>query len=126
MAQYPHSKLTENIYGAAIEVHRALGPGLLESAYEACLSAELKALGIARERQVAVPAAYKGTLLDTAYRIDLLVENLVIVELKAVETITAVHEAQLLTYMKLAKKPVGLIINFNTDLLKNGIVRRVR
>ena len=125
MAEYPHSRLTERIIGAAIEVHKALGPGLLESAYEACLSTELDSLAVAHDRQVCVPVAYKGRLLDVAYRIDMLVEDLVIVELKAVEAITAVHEAQLLTYMKLAQKPVGLIINFNTDLIKNGIVRRV-
>jgi GxxExxY protein len=122
MVDYPHSELTQRIIGAAIEVHRALGPGLLESAYEACISAELRTLGIAHERQVVVPMAYKGTLIDMAYRIDLLVEDFLIVELKVVESVTAVHEAQLLTYMKLAKKPVGLIINCNTGLLKNGIV----
>lgn len=125
MAEYPHSELTQRIIGAAIEVHKALGPGLLESAYEGCLSAELHTIGIAHEWQVSVPVAYKGHLLDIAYRIDLLVEGLVIVELKAVDEVTAVHEAQLLTYMKLAKKSVGLIISFNTDLLNNGIIRRV-
>ncbi len=125
MKGYPHSEITERVIGAAIEVHRQLGPGLLESAYEVCLSHELRSLGVSHRRQVELPVQYKGIALNAGYRIDLLVEDLVIVELKSVESLTSVHEAQLITYLKLAKKPVGLLINFNTDLLKNGILRRV-
>ena len=125
VAEYPHAELTERIIGAAIEVHRELGPGLLESAYEICLSEELLTRGVAHGRQVELPILYKSKPLDAYYRIDLLVDDAVVVELKSVDEITAVHEAQLLTYLKLAKKRVGLLINFNTDLLKHGIKRRV-
>lgn len=118
-------ELTEQIIGACIEVHRALGPGLLESAYEAALCHELKLRGVPFEKQVALPVTYKGTKLDCGYRLDLVVANLVLVELKSVETWERIHEAQLLTYMKLGGYKVGLLINFNVTMLKDGIIRRV-
>jgi GxxExxY protein len=117
--------LTEAIIGAGIEVHKVLGPGLLESAYRRCLCHELKLRGIACETEVPLPVNYKGVLLDCGYRLDLLVENLVVVEIKAVETILPVHEAKLLTYLRLGGWQVGLILNFNVPVLKNGIRRRV-
>ncbi len=120
-----HEELTEQILGAAIEVHKSLGPGLLESAYEECLCHELNLRGIRFERQVIVPVTYKGVNLDCGYKLDLLIENTVILELKCVERITSIHEAQLLTYMKLLSKPVGFIINFNVPVLRAGIVRKV-
>jgi GxxExxY protein len=117
------NKITEKIIGCAIEVHKHLGAGLLESAYEECLIFELQYAGLKVERQVPVPIIYKTVKLDYGYRMDLLVENTVIIELKAVEAIIPVHEAQILTYMKLAKKNIGLLINFNVIILKNGITR---
>ena len=117
--------LTEQIIGAAIEVHKQLGPGLLESAYEQCLCHELHLRGIQFQRQVPLPVAYKGLKLDCGYHLDLVVEDAVILELKAVEKILPVHEAQLLTYLKLTGKKIGLIINFNVDMLTRGIVRKV-
>jgi len=119
------AELTEAILGGAIEVHRHLGPGLLESAYEECLARELELRGLRFERQIPLPLEYKGVKLDVGYRIDLLVENIVVVELKAVEKLIPIHESQLLTYLRLAGKQVALLINFNTRLLKDGIVRRV-
>ncbi len=119
------NELTQQIIGAAIEVHRGMGPGLLESAYEECLCHELTLRGIPFERQVALPVEYKGVKLDCGYRLDLLVANAVVVELKAVERIEAIHEAQLLTYLKLGGWTVGLLINFNVPILKNGIKRIV-
>jgi GxxExxY protein len=116
---------TAPIIGAAIEVHRALGPGLLESAYEECLCHELHLRGLGFERQVALPVSYKGLQLDCGYKIDLIVEREIILELKALEAILPVHEAQLLTYLKLAGKHVGLLINFNTPVLTRGIRRLV-
>jgi GxxExxY protein len=116
---------TAAIIGAAIEVHRQLGPGLLESAYEQCLCHELHLRGMPFECQVDLPVSYKGLQLDCGYKIDLVVGNEVIVELKSVERILPVHEAQLLTYMKLSGKRVGLLINFNSSLLTQGIIRRV-
>jgi GxxExxY protein len=116
---------TAPIIGAAIEVHRALGPGLLESAYEECLCHELYLRGLAFERQVDLPVAYKGLHLGCGYKIDLIVEQEVVLELKAIETILPVHEAQLLTYLKLSGKHVGLLINFNTPVLTRGIRRVV-
>jgi len=116
---------TSPIIGAAIEVHRQLGPGLLESAYEECLCHELHLLGLAFERQVELPVSYKGLRLDCGYKIDLIVEREVILELKSVEKLLPVHEAQLLTYLKLSGKHVGLLINFNVPRLTQGIVRRV-
>ena len=116
---------TAPIIGAAIEVHRALGPGLLESAYEQCLCHELHLRRLAFQRQVDLPVSYKGLNLDCGYRIDLIVECEVVLELKAIETILPVHEAQLLTYLKLSGKHVGLLINFNTPVLTRGIRRIV-
>jgi GxxExxY protein len=116
---------TAPIIGAAIEVHRALGPGLLESAYEECLCHELHLRGLAFERQVDLPVSYKGVLLACGYKIDLIVEHEVVLELKAIEAILPVHEAQLLTYLKLLGKHVGLLINFNMPVLTRGIRRLV-
>ena len=117
--------LTEKIVGAAIEVHKALGPGLLESAYEECLAHELSLAGIAFGRQVPLPIFYKSLQLDCGYRLDFLVEKMVVLELKAVEGLQPIHEAQLLTYLKLGEWPIGLLINFNVPLLKKGIKRIV-
>jgi GxxExxY protein len=117
--------LTAQTIGAAIEVHRALGPGLLESAYQACLCQERTLRRIPFEQQKPIPLEYKGVLLDCGYRLDLIVANKVIVELKTVELILPVHEAQLLTYLKLTGCKVGLIINFNVSALKAGIKRMV-
>ena len=117
--------LTERVIGFAIDVHRQLGPGLLESAYEECLCHELHLRGIEFRRQVELPVAYKGLKLDCGYKIDLVVRNEVILELKAVDHVLPIHEAQLLTYMKLTGKNVGLLINFNVSLLTRGIVRMV-
>jgi len=116
---------TASIIGAAIEVHRQLGPGLLESAYEQCLCHELHLRDLPFRCQVDLPVSYKGLNLDCGYKIDLVVNEEVIVELKAVERILPVHEAQLLTYLKLSGKKVGLLINFNSSLLTQGIIRRV-
>ena len=113
------------IIGAAIEVHRELDPGLLESAYEQCLCHELYLRGLAFQCQVNLPVSYKGLKLDCGYKIDLIVGEEVVVELKSVERLLPVHEAQLLTYMKISRKPVGLLINFNVPLLTRGIIRRV-
>jgi GxxExxY protein len=116
---------TSSIIGAAIEVHRHLGPGLLESAYEECLCHELHLRGISFRRQIDLPVEYKGLKLDCGYRLDLIVNEEVVVELKCVEKVLPVHEAQLLTYMQLTAKRVGLLINFNVPLLTRGITRRV-
>jgi len=121
-----HEDLTEQIIGSAIEVHRGLGPGLLESAYEECLCHELYLRGLKFQRQLPLPVEYKGVYLDCGYRIDIIVENAVILELKCVEHIVSVHEAQLLTYLKLTGKRVGLIFNFHVAVLsRGGIVRKV-
>lgn len=117
--------LTHEVIGCAIEVHRVLGPGLLESAYEQCLARELSLKGIAFDRQVAIPVSYKGTRLDCGYRIDLLVEQRLILELKTVDHLANIHEAQLLTYMKLSHMKTGLLINFKMDQLTKGIKRFV-
>nr|WP_221407899.1 GxxExxY protein [Xanthomarina spongicola] len=119
------NKLTEKIIGAAINVHRVLGPGLLESAYQECLLFELQSVGLSVTKEIALPIVYKDIKLDHGYRIDLLVENKVVIELKTVEAFTDVHTAQILTYMKLGNYPIGLLINFHTKLLKNGIKRFV-
>jgi GxxExxY protein len=116
---------TSPILGAALEVHRNLGPGLLESAYEECLCHELHLLELSFQRQVVLPVEYKGLKLDCGYRIDLIVRDEVILELKAVEKLLPIHQAQLLTYLKLAHKRAGLLINFNVPLLTQGIIRRV-
>lgn len=117
------NQITEKVIACAIEVHKRLGPGLLESAYEECLSYELMSAGLAIERQVPVPVVYKEIKLECGYRIDILVERTVLIELKAIEAFAPVHEAQILTYMKFAKKSIGLLINFNVTLLKDGIKR---
>lgn len=117
--------LTEQVIGAAIEVHRALGPGLLESAYRECLCHELKLKGIPFRREVSLPLNYKGMTLDGGYRLDLLVANTVLLELKAVAKLLPIHEAQLLTYLRLQSLQIGLLINFNVAVLRNGIKRLV-
>jgi GxxExxY protein len=119
------NRTTEAIIGAAIEVHRELGPGLLESTYEACLAHELSERGLKVERQKALPINYRNVQLDCGYRIDLLVEDMVVVELKAVEKLEAIHEAQLLSYLKLSGAPLGLLLNFNVTELRRGIRRFV-
>ena len=117
--------ITCEIIGAAIEVHRALGPGLLESAYHTCMCRELALRKINFRSQVDLPVHYKGVRLECGYRLDLVVEDRLIVELKSVECLAPIHEAQLLTYLRLSKVRVGLLINFNVPLLPKGIVRRV-
>ncbi|KXK10762.1 MAG: hypothetical protein UZ14_CFX002003149 [Chloroflexi bacterium OLB14] len=119
------NKTTESIIGAAIEVHKHLGPGLLESAYEECLCHELNLRNIPFQRQVPLPVVYKGTKLDCGYRIDILANNEVVVELKSIEAIMPIHEAQTLTYMKLGNWKVGLILNFNVPILVKGVKRLV-
>ncbi len=117
------NEVTEKIIGCAINVHRALGPGLLESTYEVCLVHEISKAGLDVRSQVALPVVYDGIKLEAGYRIDLLVEDSVIVELKAVDSIHPIHEAQVISYLKLSGKKIGLLINFNVKLLKNGIKR---
>ena len=119
------NQLSKKVIGAAIEVHKELGPGLLESVYEDCLKTELLMQGIYHQSQVDVPLIYKGVDTGKSFRIDLLVENTLIVELKAVDALKPVHEVQLVTYLKLADKPIGLLINFNVPVLKDGIKRRI-
>ncbi len=121
-----YETLTEQIIGAAIEVHKALGPGLLESVYEECLCHELHLRGLRFQRQFTVPVIYKGVALDCGYRLDLIVEDTVILELKSIDRVLPIHEAQLLTYLKLLDKPVGFIMNFNVPILRRGgIIRKV-
>jgi GxxExxY protein len=120
-----NQELTEAVIGAAIEVHKTLGPGLLESAYELCLCHELKLRKIEFKRQVEVPITYKGVKLDCGYRLDIVVQNAVIIELKSIEKTLAIHEAQLMSYLRLTAIKTGLLINFNVPLLKDGITRRV-
>jgi GxxExxY protein len=117
------NQITGVVIGAAIDVHRALGPGLLESAYHECLRHELYLRGMPFANEYPLPVQYKGVALDCSYRLDLLVDEQVVVELKAVETVLPIHEAQLITYLKLGNWPVGLLINFNVELLKNGVKR---
>jgi len=117
------NELTERVIGACIEIHRSLGPGLLESAYEECLCHELSAAHIGFERQKPLPVRYKGVNLDCGYRLDLVIEQKLIVELKAIEQLLPIHEAQLLTYLKLSGLTLGLLINFNVPVLKSGIKR---
>jgi GxxExxY protein len=119
------NKLTETIIGAAMEVHRALGPGLLESTYEMCLCRELSIRELRFERQMPIPVEYKGVKLDCGYRADLVVEDVILVELKAIDSLLSIHEAQLLSYLKLSGLKIGLLINFNVELLKHEICRRV-
>ena len=117
--------LTNRIIGAAIDVHKELGPGLLESIYETCLIKELALRGIHSESQVELPLYYKGKLLDKNFRIDILVENEIVIELKSVDELKPIHEVQLVSYLKLSNKKLGLLINFNVPLLRDGIKRRV-
>ena len=117
--------LTGRIIGAAIEVHRQLGPGLLESAYEECLCHELRLGGLSFQRQVSFPVVYKSVRLDCGYRADLIVEGKVVVELKAIDALTDLHKAQLLTYLRISGLKVGFLFNFNTEVLKDSMVRLV-
>jgi GxxExxY protein len=117
------NKLSSKIIGAAIEVHKHLGPGLLESAYEECLCHELELREIKFDRQKKLPVEYKGRKLDCGYRLDIVVEGTIILELKSCEKIEPIHKAQLLTYLKLSNLNLGLLLNFNTEVMKNGIVR---
>jgi GxxExxY protein len=119
------NELAHEVIGSAIEVHRVLGPGLLESAYQNCLVHELCLRGHSVETEVMIPIEYKGLLVGEAYRADLLVENKLIVELKSIESISDIHKAQLLTYLRLTRRKLGLMINFNTALVKDGILRIV-
>ncbi len=121
----PSRQLTEQIIGCAIEVHRVLGPGLLGSAYEECLCYELTEQGLFVVRQIPLPVVYKDVRLDCGYRMDVVVESAVLLELKTVEKILPVHEAQLLTYLKLSDYKIGLILNFQEAVLRNGIRRRI-
>jgi GxxExxY protein len=117
--------LTEEVIGAAIEVHRVLGPGLLESVYQRCLCHELKIRGIEHQPQVKLPILYKGATLDSEFFMDIVIPDRLVIELKAVEKLLPIHEAQLLTYLKLSRIRLGLLINFNVILLKDGIKRRI-
>jgi GxxExxY protein len=117
------NRITQTIIGGAIEVHRTLGPGLLESAYEACLAYEVSQRGLSIERQKSLPIVYRDVRIDGGYRLDLLVEGCVIVEIKAVDMLLPVHQAQLLSYLRLSGCPIGLLINFNVDVLRKGLRR---
>ena len=119
------NEITHQIIGAAIEVHRLLGPGLLESAYEECLAKELTLRKLTVERQKPVPVVYKDVKLECGYRIDLLVENRVVVELKSIESLAPIHEAILLTYLRLSGRRLGLLINFNVNVLRDGVKRYI-
>jgi len=125
MGKMEMNELSEKVIGACIEVHRHLGPGLLESAYLKCLCRELTLRCIPYQSELPLPVSYKGVDLDCAYRIDLLIDGRLVLELKAIEAVLPVHEAQLLTYMRIGGWKVGLIINFNVSVLKNGITRKV-
>jgi GxxExxY protein len=122
--EFPHQELTEAIIGCAIKVHRSLGPGLLESAYEVCLADEFDRSGIPYQRQIALPVIYEGRRLDCGYRLDFIVKEHVILELKCVDKIVPIHEAQLMTYLRLSGKEVGLLMNFNVSALREGIKRK--
>jgi GxxExxY protein len=122
---YKYSELTSRIIGCAIEVHKSLGPGLLESAYEECLSYELEKVGLKVERQRALPVVYKEIKLDCGYRMDIVVDNAIVLEIKSVDVLNPVHEAQILTYLKFSEKKIGLLINFNVTLLKNGLKKYI-
>jgi len=117
-------EITGKIIGAAMEVHKGLGPGLLESTYEECLTYEISKLNLKYQRQIDLPVLYKDVKLDCGYRLDLVVEDEVLVELKSVEKLLPIHEAQLITYLKMGGYRVGLLINFNVELLKHGIRRK--
>jgi len=118
-------QITRRIIGAAIEVHKGVGPGLLESAYQACLAFELRQLGLGVEEQVPLPVIYKDVKLDCGYRMDLIVENAIVVEIKAVESLAPIHDAQVLSYLRLSGKRVGLLMNFHVRVLKDGLKRIV-
>ena len=117
------NELTEKIIGAAIEVHRHLGPGLLESIYEECLCYELNVIGLRFQRQIPLPVSYKGMKLESGYKMDLLIEDAVVVEIKATEQTPPIHAAQVLTYLKASNKRIGLLINFNVPVLRRGLKR---
>ena len=117
------NRITTIVLGAALQVHKALGPGLLESAYEECLTRELEIRELSVKRQVPIPVVYKDIRLECGYRLDLLVEDQIIVEVKSVEALAPVHEAQKLTYLRFGRKHLGLLINFNVKLLKDGMRR---
>lgn len=119
------NQLSKEVLGAAIEVHKNLGPGLLESVYQHCLFLELKERGMSFSAQAVVPITYKGTEVPKEFILDFLIENQLVLELKSVETVLPIHEAQLVTYLKLSEKPLGLLINFNVTKLTEGITRRV-
>ena len=119
----PTTRITEAIIGAAIEVHRELGPGLLESAYQACLAYELVQRNVRFMRQVPLPVTYRDVKVDCGYRLDFLVDDLVVVEIKSVERLAPIHSAQLITYLKLMRCPVGLLLNFNVTAMRHGIRR---
>lgn len=119
------NQLSNRVIGAAIEVHRALGPGLLESVYETCLMCELNQMGIAVERQVEVPVEYKGKRIECGFRADMVINESIIMELKSVDALQPIHEAQLITYLGLSGYRLGLLMNFNEKLLKNGIKRLI-
>lgn len=119
-------RLTDEVIASAIEVHRALGPGLLESVYERCLAYELELRGLALERQRSIPLRYKGLALEDAYRVDFVVERRVIVEVKAVTALAPIHDAQVLTYLRLCKIDIALLLNFNSPTLRNGLRRLMR
>ena len=121
-----YEELSHEILAACIEVHRELGPGLLESAYEECLCRELSLRSVAFRRQEPLPVAYKGIRLDCGYRMDIVVDGKILLEIKSVEAVHALHEAQLMTYLRLSGLRVGLPINFNVTVLKDGVIRRVR
>ncbi|MBL9151141.1 MAG: GxxExxY protein [Verrucomicrobiales bacterium] len=124
--QLNHQELTQKVIGCAIEVHRELGPGLLESAYQQCLAYELSRKGLAFEMEKSQPVFYKGVRIDCDFRLDLVVENTVLLELKSVAALDPIHDAQIITYLKLSNLPVGLLMNFNVEVFKNGIKRFVR
>jgi GxxExxY protein len=121
----PRDPLTDKVIGLAIEVHRSLGPGLFESCYAECIAHELSLASLSFEREVPIPLRYKGVAMECAYRLDFVIENQLILELKSVERFEPIHHAQLLTNLKLTGKKVGLLLNFNETLLKNGILRKI-
>jgi GxxExxY protein len=120
-AELYNHELSRKVIGCAIEVHRNLGPGLLESVYQQCLAYEMRLAGLSFKSELAIPICYKGVDLNCSYRLDFLVEDFLVIEVKAVESLLGIHQAQLLTYMKLAEAPLGLLLNFNVKLLTEGI-----
>ncbi|PRY31079.1 GxxExxY protein [Spirosoma oryzae] len=125
MAAIEYNTLSRSIIGACIDVHRELGPGLLESVYEECLTFELRSRGLLVDRQYELPVVYKDQVLNKTFVMDLLVNGLIIVELKAVQTVLPIHEVQLLTYLRMARLKLGLLINFNVELMRDGIIRKI-